>query len=103
MNSIKKIGLLFSIVSVMAMIFTACSSEIERDADMMIQREIEYRETNIRFLDRSNLHGKPMSRQELEAYNREYEEFCNQMMAKYSQTPEMRDEFKQLLNEKRNK
>ena len=59
---------------------SACASEMERD--------------------RSNLHGKPLTRKELNDMKKEYKEFRDQMMDKYSETPEMKSEFETLVFKK---
>lgn len=99
MRTIKKITLLLS-VSVIMMMFAACGSSMERDAERMAKRAVEFEQVQKRFGDRSNLGGKPMSRQELEKYSKDYIEFANKMLEKYSDTRETREEFKQLVNKK---
>ena len=71
---------------------------MERDAKEMAKRAVEFEQTQKRFGDRSNLHGKPMSRAEMEAYTKDYIEYTNRMLEKYGETPEKHDEFAKLVN-----
>ena len=80
---------------------SACGSQMERDASKLAKRAVEMEQVQQRFGDRSNLQGKPMSREELNAYIEEYTEYTNQMLEKYSQTPEMSAEFIQLVDAKK--
>lgn len=88
------------IVSAAMTIFASCGSQMERDAEKMAKRAIEFEQVQKRFGDRSNLFGQPMSREELEKYNKEYIEYANQMFEKYGETPEMHTEFAQMVNKK---
>ncbi|MBO4308024.1 MAG: hypothetical protein J5848_06925 [Bacteroidales bacterium] len=99
MKILKRITLLLS-ASVIMMMFSACGSSMERDAERMAKRAVEFKEVQKRFGDRSNLGGKPMSRQELERYSKDYIEYANKMLEKYSGNREMSEEFKQLVNKK---
>lgn len=92
---------LFSVLLLASiLVFVSCSSQMERDAKKMAQRVIEFEQVHQRFSDRSNLMGKPMSREELEKYNREYIDFATSMLNKYSETPEMKQEFYKMVEEK---
>ncbi len=96
----KKITFLTLFLSVVMCVFVACSSQMERDANKMAKRAIEFEQVQKRAGDRSNLSGKPMSREELETYTKEFIEYANQMLEKYSETPEMQKEFKDLVSKK---
>lgn len=96
----KKITFLTLFLSVVMFVFVACSSQMERDANKMAKRAIEFEQVQKRAGDRSNLSGKPMSREELETYTKEFIEYANQMLEKYSETPEMQKEFKDLVSKK---
>lgn len=84
-------------------IMCSCASEMERDAEKLAERAVEFDQMQRRFGDRSNLQGKPISRQELEASTREYIEYSNRMMEKYSSTPEQQEKFSRMVTEKINK
>lgn len=88
------------LLSAAALLFSACGSQMERDADKMAKRAVEFRHTQERFADRSNMHGKPMSREELEEYSKEYIDYATKMLEKYDETPEMKREFYQLVEKK---
>ncbi|MBP5546829.1 MAG: hypothetical protein J6X59_06095 [Bacteroidales bacterium] len=83
-----------------ALACSACASEMERDAAQVAERAMEYEQAKARFGDRSNLHGKPLTRKELNDMKKEYKEFRDQMMDKYSETPEMKSEFETLVFKK---
>ena len=78
----------------------SCGSQMERDAKKMAKRVVEFEKVQQRFSNRSNLMGKPMSREELEKYNKEYMEYATSMLEKYDETPEMRQEFYKMGEEK---
>lgn len=79
---------------------SACGSEIDRDASKMAESSIELGHLMQRMGDRSNLNGKPVSRQELRSYQAKHIELYNQMSEKYGQSPEQWKEFQQLVNKK---
>lgn len=87
------VGLIFLTVS-------ACGSEIDRDASKMAESSIELQQLRQRMGDRSNLHGKPVSRQEVQRCEQKHIELFNQMSAKYGSSPEQWKEFQQLVNQK---
>lgn len=78
----------------------SCGSSMERDAEKMAKRAIEFEQMQQRSQDRSNLYGKPMSREEQEKATKEYIEFSNRMMSKYNETPEVHNEFVDMVNKK---
>ncbi len=82
------------------MFFASCSSQMERDATKMAKRVVELEQVQKRMEDRSNLGGKRMSKQEFEQYSREYIEYANKMLEKYSETREQKQEFYQLVEKK---
>lgn len=88
------------LASVVMFVFVACSSQMERDANKMAKRAIEFQQVQKRAGDRSNLNGKPMSREELQTYTEEYIEYTKQMLEKYNETPEMQKEFVELVDKK---
>jgi hypothetical protein len=73
---------------------------MERDATKMAKRVVELEQVQKRMEDRSNLGGKRMSKQEFEQYSREYIEYANKMLEKYSETREQKQEFYQLVEKK---
>lgn len=82
------------------MFFASCSSQMERDATKMAKRVVELEQVQKRMEDRSNLGGKRMSKQEFEQYSREYIEYANKMLEKYSETREQKQEFYQFVEKK---
>ena len=93
----KKLRLMI-MICVSFFVFSACGTSMERDAKKMAERAVEFEQTQRRFGHRSNLYGKPMSRAEYEQYTKEYIEFSNEMLAKYSETLEMQREFTEMVN-----
>ena len=89
-------------LSLTVMFFVSCSSQMERDATKMAKRVVEFEQVQKRMEDRSNLGGKRMSKQEFEQYSREYIEYANKMLEKYSETREQKQEFYQLVEKKAN-
>lgn len=79
---------------------SACGSEIERDATKMAESSIELNQLQQRMSNRSNLGGKPVSRQELQSYQQKHIELFNEMSEKYGNSPEQWNEFQQLVNQK---
>ena len=94
---------LFSLLMiVLVMTMVGCSSQMDRDATKMAKRVVELEQVQKRMEDRSNLGGKRMTKQEYEQYSRDYIEYANKMLEKYSETPEQRREFYELVEEKAN-
>ena len=92
---------LFSLLMiVLVMTMVGCSSQMDRDATRMAKRVVELEQVQRRMEDRSNLGGRRMTKQEYEQYSREYIDFANKMLEKYSETPEQRREFYQLVEKK---
>lgn len=79
---------------------SACGSEIDRDATKMAESSIELNQLRQRMNDRSNLHGKPVSIQELQRYEQKHIELFNQMSEKYGNSREQWNEFQRLVNQK---
>lgn len=96
----RKFKLKLLALSLTVMFFASCSSQMERDATKMAKRVVELEQVQKRMEDRSNLGGKRMSKQEFEQYSREYIEYANKMLEKYSETREQKQEFYQLVEKK---
>lgn len=96
----KNMKLKFLTLFLTLMLFASCSSQMERDATKMAKRVVELEQVQKRMEDRSNLGGKRMSKQEFEQYSREYIEYANKMLEKYSETREQKQEFYQLVEKK---
>lgn len=96
----KALFSLLMIVLVTTMV--GCSSQMDRDATKMAKRVVELEQVQKRMEDRSNLGGKRMTKQEYEQYSRDYFEYANKMLEKYSETPEQKREFYQLVEKKAN-
>ena len=79
---------------------SACGSEIDRDASKMAESSIELNKLRQRMNDRSNLHGKPASRQEVQSYEQKHIELFNEMSEKFGTSPDQWKEFQQLVNQK---
>lgn len=97
-----KKGLFSLLVIVLAMTMVGCSTQMDRDATKMAKRVVELEQVQRRMEDRSNLGGKRMTKQEYEQYSRDYIEYANKMLEKYSETPEKKREFYQLVEKKAN-
>lgn len=95
----KKLLLSLSLFIALTMC-AACSSPMDRDATKMAKRVVELEQVQKRMEDRSNLGGKRMIKQEYEQYSREYIEYANKMLEKYSETPDQRSEFYNLVEKK---
>ena len=94
---------LFSLLMiVLVTTMVGCSSQMDRDATKMAKRVVELEQVQKRMEDRSNLGGKRMTKQEYEQYSRDYFEYANKMLEKYSETPEQKREFYQLVEKKAN-
>ena len=91
----KLIALLLTVI-----LLAGCSLQMDRDANKMAKRVVEFEQVQKRMEDRSNLGGKRMSKQEFEQYSREYIEYANKMLEKYSETREQKQEFYQLVEKK---
>lgn len=94
---------LFSLLMIVLFSTTVgCSSQMDRDAAKMAKRVFELEQVQKRMEDRSNLGGKRMTKQEYEQYSRDYIEYANKMLEKYSETPEQKRVFYQLVEKKAN-
>lgn len=91
----KLIALLLTVI-----LLAGCSSQMDRDANKMAKRVVEFEQVQKRMEDRSNLGGKRMSEQEFQQYAKEYMEYANKMLEKYSETPDQKHEFYQLVEKK---
>lgn len=91
----KLIALLLTVI-----LLAGCSSQMDRDANKMAKRVVEFEQVQKRMEDRSNLGGKRMSEQEFQQYVKEYMEYANKMLEKYSETPDQKHEFYQLVEKK---
>lgn len=98
----KKTELKHIALLLIVMLFASCTSQMDKDAARMAKRVVEMEQVKARMGDRSNLGGKRMSKQEYEHYSKEYVEYANKMLEKYSETPEQRREFYNLVEKKAN-
>jgi hypothetical protein len=73
------------------------------DAYKLAKRVVELEQVQKRMDDRSNLRGKRMSKQEYENYYHEFNRYANKMLEKYSETPEQKQEFYNLVENKVNR
>ena len=96
----KKVLITLSFILGMILVFPACTSQMERDAEKMAKRAVELEQVIKRMDDRSNLGGKRMSEQEYQQYASDYIEFANRLHEKYSKTPGMKEEFYKLVDKK---
>lgn len=96
----KKTVLKLGVLSLFVMFLASCSSQMERDATNMAERTIELEQMQERMKDRSNLRGKPITRQEYNQFSQEYLDYSNEMLEKYSETPEQQKEFSDLVEKK---
>lgn len=96
----RKFRLKLLALSLTVLFFASCSSQMERDATKMAKRVVEFQQVQKRMEDRSNLGGKRMSEQEFQQYAKEYMEYANKMLEKYSETPDQKHEFYQLVEKK---
>ena len=100
----RKFLFTLSVLLGMMIMFPSCKSQMERDAEKMAKRGVELEEVMHRMErqknDRSNLYGKGMSDEEYDQFARDYIEFANKLHQKYSETPEMKEEFYKLVEEK---
>lgn len=96
----KNMRLKFWALFLAMLFFTSCSSQMDRDATKMAKRVVEHEQVRKRMEDRSNLGGKRMTEQEYEQYSREYIEYANKMLEKYSDTRVQKQEFYQLVEKK---
>lgn len=97
----KKRRLSFILALILAtFLLVSCSSQMERDATKMAKRVVEFEQVQKRMEDRSNLGGKRMSEQEFQQYAKEYMEYATKMLEKYSETPDQKHEFYQLVEKK---
>lgn len=91
-TELKLLALLLTV-----MLLAGCTSQMDRDANKMAKRVVEFEQVQKRMEDRSNLGGKRMSEQEFQQYAKEYMEYANKMLEKYSETPDQKHEFYQLV------
>ena len=98
----KKTELRLLALTLLVVLLLGCSSQMDRDATKMAKRVVELEQVQKRMEDRSNLGGKRMTKQEYEQYSRDYIEYANKMLEKYSETPEQKREFYQLVEKKAN-
>lgn len=94
-TELKLLALLLTV-----MLLAGCTSQMDRDANKMAKRVVEFEQVQKRMEDRSNLGGKRMSEQEFQQYAKEYMEYANKMLEKYSETPDQKHEFYQLVEKK---
>lgn len=94
-TELKLLALLLTV-----MLLAGCNSQMDRDANKMAKRVVEFEQVQKRMEDRSNLGGKRMSEQEFQQYAKEYMEYANKMLEKYSETPDQKHEFYQLVEKK---
>lgn len=96
----KRIELILIALLLTVILLAGCSSQMDRDANKMAKRVVEFEQVQKRMEDRSNLGGKRMSEQEFQQYAKEYMEYANKMLEKYSETPDQKHEFYQLVEKK---
>lgn len=96
----KKAGLKLFVLFLSVLVLAGCGSKMDRDAKKMAKRVIEMEHIRDRRGDRSNIYGKPMTDQEYQQYLDEYIEYSSEMLGKYSETPEQKHEFYQLVQRK---
>lgn len=96
----KRIELILIALLLTVILLAGCSSQMDRDANKMAKRVVEFEQVQKRMEDRSNLGGKCMSEQEFQQYAKEYMEYANKMLEKYSETPDQKHEFYQLVEKK---
>lgn len=96
----KRIELILIALLLTVILLAGCSSQMDRDANKMAKRVMEFEQVQKRMEDRSNLGGKRMSEQEFQQYAKEYMEYANKMLEKYSETPDQKHEFYQLVEKK---
>ena len=73
---------------------------MDRDANKLAKRIVEFEYEQNRMKSHSNLYGKRMTEQEFEQYSQDFLEFTDEMLEKYSETPEQRSEFCLLVERK---
>ena len=95
-NTLITLSVIFGVI----LAFPSCASQMERDATKMAMRAVEFEQVQKRMEVRSNLGGKRMSEQEYQQYARDYIEFANKLNAKYNETPEMHEEFYDMVEYK---
>lgn len=96
----KKTELKLLVLLLTIILLAGCTSQMDRDANKMAKRVVEFEQVQKRMEDRSNLGGKRMSEQEFQQYAKEYMEYANKMLEKYSETPDQKHEFYQLVEKK---
>ena len=96
----KRIEIILIALLLTVILLAGCSSQMDRDANKMAKRVVEFEQVQKRMEDRSNLGGKRMSEQEFQQYAKEYMEYANKILEKYSETPDQKHEFYQLVEKK---
>ena len=94
-TELKLLALLLTVI-----LLAGCTSQMDRDANKMAKRVVEFEQVQKRMEDHSNLGGKRISEQEFQQYAKEYMEYANKMLEKYSETPDQKHEFYQLVEKK---
>jgi len=94
-TELKLLAMLLTVI-----LLAGCTSQMDRDANKMAKRVVEFEQVQKRMEDRSNLGGKRMSEQDFQQYAKEYMEYANKMLEKYSETPDQKHEFYQLVEKK---
>lgn len=97
----RKALITLSLILGMILVFPACTSQMERDAEKLAKRAVELEQVVKRMEDRSNLGGKRMSEQEYQQYASDYIKFANRLHEKYNKTPEMKEEFYSMVEKKK--
>ena len=104
LNCHKKTISVLLVLSLSILLLTGCSNQIMNwDAYKLAKRVVELEQVQKRMDDRSNLRGKRMSKQEYENYYHEFNRYANKMLEKYSETPEQKQEFYNLVENKVNR
>ena len=96
----KRIESILIALLLTVILLAGCSSQMDRDANKMAKRVVEFEQVQKRMENRSNLGGKRMSEQEFQQCAKEYMEYANKMLEKYSETPDQKHEFYQLVEKK---
>ena len=96
----KRIESILIALLLTVILLAGCSSQMDRDANKMAKRVVEFEQIQKRMEDRSNLGGKRMSEKEFQQYAKEYMEYANKMLEKYSETHDQKHEFSQLVEKK---
>lgn len=94
-TELKLLAMLLTVI-----LLAGCTSQMDRDANKMAKRVVEFEQVQKRMEDRSNLGGERMSEQDFQQYAKEYMEYANKMLENYSETPDQKHEFYQLVEKK---